>query len=371
MASGLRQAQQAGRIGELRTNDPRLEIPALGFRNYWYPVMFSKALGPKPVRMRLLGDDVIVLRSKGKARTLQALCPHRGAPLALGVCLKDGTISCWYHGFTFDTETGECIAALSEGPESAAPGHLAARTYPTEERCGLVWVYVGEGIAPPIEEDLPEDLLHEDAVLVGRFSVWNIPWRPTMDNGIDTAHPFFLHRKHPYVRFDTLPAFAKVKPVRNGKWLRALVEDVSMGGDFPGFGQWPPARDRWFRRPKASVKFRQELRLPGVARITWEPSGLTSLRFSVPVDEKRTLTLQCLVRRANGLKAIWFKLHYYCYEMWRYHVWFQEDDKTVLDSIDPLVPEKLTQSDVAVVHWRRMAREARQPSPQTEKGANG
>jgi phenylpropionate dioxygenase-like ring-hydroxylating dioxygenase large terminal subunit len=292
---------------------------------------------------------------------MQALCPHRGVPLKYGTCLKEGTLTCWYHGFTFDTETGKCVAALSEGADSTAPGHLAARVYPTQERHGLVWVYVGDGAAPPIEEDLPEDLLKPDTVLVGRFSVWDVSWRATMDNGIDTAHPFFLHRKHPYVRFDRLPASAKVKPVRNGKWLRAAVEDVRMREDYPGFGVWPPAGDARFRRASANVVFRQEIRLPGIARVTWENTGLTSLRWAVPIDENRTLTLQCLVRQARGLSAAWFKFHYNYYEKWRYHVWFQDDDQKVLHQINPLVPENLTQSDVAVVHWRRMAREARPP----------
>jgi hypothetical protein len=187
-----------------------------------------------------------------------------------------------------------------------------------------------------------------------------------MDNGIDTAHPFFLHRSHPYVRLDTLPAFSKVKPVRNGKWLGAQVYEVGMRGYFPGVGQWPPKSDSWFRRAKASVTFKQEIRLPGIARITWQPSGLTSMRWSVPIDEKRTLTLQCLVKQVSGLQALWFKLYYYAYEMWRYHVWFQDDDQKVLDNIDPLVPENLSQSDVVVVHWRRLAREARQPNSKGE-----
>lgn len=372
MASGMAAQERAvAGVEKIRPNDPRLDIPPLGFRNYWYPVLFSRSVGRKPVRMRILGDDIVVLRSRGKARTLWALCPHRGASLHHGRCLAEGTLTCGYHGFTFDTATGKCVAALTEGPDSHAPTHLSVRTYPTEERQGLVWVYFGDDAPPPLEEDMPENLLDPEAVLVGRWSVWNLPWRAAAENGIDTAHPFFLHRNHPYVRLDKVPAFGKVRPVRNGKWLQAVVEDVGMKAEFPEVGQWPPRTDAWFRRPKA-FSFRQEVRLPGINRITWFPSGLTHLRWSVPIDEKRTLTLQALVKRTKGPAAAWFKLRYHLFEKWRYHVWFQVDDQKILDGLDPLVPEHLTQSDVVVARWRQMAgREARRPTGHAEGGAAG
>lgn len=368
-SSRMAESRPGGRVEKIPSNDPRFDIPPLGFRDYWYPVLFSRSVGKKPVRLRILGDDIVVLRSKGRARTLQALCPHRGASLHLGRCLFDGTLTCGYHGFTFDTATGKCVAALTEGPDSHAPAHLSARAYPTAERHGLVWVYFGEGDPPPLEEDLPENLLESDIVLVGRWSVWNLPWRAAAENGIDTAHPFFLHRTHPYVRLDKVPAFGKVRPVRNGKWLQAVVENVGMRGEFPEIGRWPPRSDAWFRRPKA-FSFQQEVRLPGINRITWFPSGLVHLRWSVPIDEQRTLTLQALVKRTRGLAATWFKLHYHLFEKWRYHVWFQVDDQIILDGLDPLVPEHLTQSDVVVARWRQMAaREARRPQASSETGA--
>ena len=65
---------------------PRYNDAVLGFRNYWYPVMFSRDLGRKPVARTVLGDRLVFFRSRGKAYALHNRCPHRGIPLSAGRC---------------------------------------------------------------------------------------------------------------------------------------------------------------------------------------------------------------------------------------------------------------------------------------------
>ena len=60
------------------------ELPLLGLRNYWYPVMFSRDLKVKPVAQRLLGDDLVLFRANGQVCVFANRCPHRGTPLSLG-----------------------------------------------------------------------------------------------------------------------------------------------------------------------------------------------------------------------------------------------------------------------------------------------
>ncbi len=59
------------------------------------------------------GDaSVILLRSKGGLRAFRNACAHQGLPLERGVCDADaGTITCPWHGFQFDSESGECFSA--------------------------------------------------------------------------------------------------------------------------------------------------------------------------------------------------------------------------------------------------------------------
>ena len=102
-------------------------VPKLGYREYWYPAIEAHKVGRKsfiffgqrkPTRVKMLGEDVVIFRGKdGKYGALWDRCPHRGALLSYGWCEFEGTVSCPYHGYTFD-ETGLCLAALTEGPDS-------------------------------------------------------------------------------------------------------------------------------------------------------------------------------------------------------------------------------------------------------------
>ena len=53
----------------------RWHIPEQGFRNYWYPVMLAKDLGKRPVRRRLLGEDIAFWRDGGKVNAVADRCP--------------------------------------------------------------------------------------------------------------------------------------------------------------------------------------------------------------------------------------------------------------------------------------------------------
>ena len=55
-------------------------------------------------------ESVLVLRSGGKIRALSGLCPHAGAPLEEGM-LKDGVLTCPWHGGQFDAASGDVLHA--------------------------------------------------------------------------------------------------------------------------------------------------------------------------------------------------------------------------------------------------------------------
>src|SRR5438552_1095882 len=105
--------------GEEPPGEPA-ELPALGLRNYWYPALAAWRLRRRPKAIRLLGDDVVLYRDGGTVRALQDRCAHRGARLSKGKCLYpgSGTITCPYHGWTYDGTTGRCVAKLMEGPDA-------------------------------------------------------------------------------------------------------------------------------------------------------------------------------------------------------------------------------------------------------------
>ena len=69
---------------EARLQLERWNMPEVGFRNYWYPVIRSKHLKKGPIRRRLLGEDIVFWRDGGKVHALADRCPRRGASLSRG-----------------------------------------------------------------------------------------------------------------------------------------------------------------------------------------------------------------------------------------------------------------------------------------------
>src|ERR671934_954692 len=89
-------------------------------RRYWMPALLSSELphpDSDPVRVRLLGEDLIAFRdTNGQVGLIQNNCPHRGASLFFGRNEEAG-IRCVYHGWKFDV-TGQCVDMPNEPAES-------------------------------------------------------------------------------------------------------------------------------------------------------------------------------------------------------------------------------------------------------------
>src|SRR5215471_15256844 len=85
-------------------------------RRYWTPACLSSEVpgaGSDPIRVRLLGEDLIAFRdSSGKVGLIQNHCPHRGASLFFGRNEEAG-LRCVYHGWKFDV-TGQCVDMPNE-----------------------------------------------------------------------------------------------------------------------------------------------------------------------------------------------------------------------------------------------------------------
>ena len=97
----------------------RDQIPKIGLTEYWYPVIADKDVpSRRAVRRKVLGQDLAFFRGRhGQVVAITNWCPHRNASLSDGKSLFPGTLSCPYHGLTFD-DTGAAVAFLGEGPAS-------------------------------------------------------------------------------------------------------------------------------------------------------------------------------------------------------------------------------------------------------------
>jgi nitrite reductase/ring-hydroxylating ferredoxin subunit len=85
----------------------------------------------RPVSFQAGDASVILILSKSGLRAFRNACAHQGLPLDRGVCdAAAGTITCPWHGFQFDSESGECFSA----PQ------CQLEPFPLRVTDGFVWV---------------------------------------------------------------------------------------------------------------------------------------------------------------------------------------------------------------------------------------
>ena len=174
---------------------PYLEA-SLGFRNHWYPALFSKQLAEgECLGQELLGERILFKRIDGKVYAIEDRCAHRGVQLSRRPeCHSKNTISCWYHGFTYDLRTGGLVAIITD-PESPLIGNLSVKSYPIEERKNLVFIFIGDETPHALGLDLQPGFLDDDLAIYpnGDHEIVKSNWRLAAENGVDASH-IYIHR---------------------------------------------------------------------------------------------------------------------------------------------------------------------------------
>lgn len=368
------------------SGDIRHLIPTLGLRNYWYPlIQNNKVPKRKPIKISLLGDDLVVFRNKDKeVVALADICPHRGARLSEGHMHWPGYVSCPYHGWTFDG-TGENVAVLSEGPNAAICGTAGtqAKHYPTKTLRGMVFVWVGEESPAPIEEDVPEEFFDDKSLLLfgigDNDGYWDCNWEVALENSMD-AHVNYLHRDSMVVlRGEFYARGARGEhPVFVGNGFGGLYENSSMensnGGRNPKSDYYPNIDIKWpksrWRRlwtwalkwnvsgaqgnvpaPK-SIQWCGGHHLPGMFRTEFAYDLYT--RMCVAVEEKKTRLFyyHCTYPK-NRIQRWWQTFLYYVYHRYIIEYNFSNQDNSVMNNQSYNSPEALSITDSEVVQWRR------------------
>ncbi|MGK2941499.1 MAG: aromatic ring-hydroxylating oxygenase subunit alpha [Immundisolibacter sp.] len=326
----------AARINELFYQ----RIPEAGLRNYWHPVALSREITDKPVARTLMGDAVVLLRRLGRVYALANACPHRGTQLSKGTCEFPGTrtLTCRYHGWTFDVGDGGLVAALTDGPDSPIVGKLRVRTYPVEERQGIVWIWLADSPPVPVEQDIPRGLLEASEVhTVRRIAKGN--WRWHVENP-GLGHATFLHRDSEYMRIVDMFGYATGIKAMLGvegdddEWLLEKFEGIGQDREYPGLGSWP--RHRFgevikltkFAEGPRGVNTIVSVKLPGIIRVSNFPIA-DSLYYEwfVQTDADHYLYFQvaCAYPKTLMDRAYWL-LRFYAWGRWAGMVRFNAQD---------------------------------------------
>ncbi|MGD9943202.1 MAG: Rieske 2Fe-2S domain-containing protein [Burkholderiaceae bacterium] len=161
-------------------------------RRYWVPILLSNEIaepdGPQ-VRVKILGERLLAFRdTEGRVGLIDEFCSHRGVSLFFGRNEENG-VRCAYHGVKFD-RNGQCVDVPSS-PQSCARMNIKA--YPTVERGGVVWAYMGPRHLQPTPPELEWCLLPQSHVFVSRRLQYS-NYLQAMEGGIDTSHVSFVHR---------------------------------------------------------------------------------------------------------------------------------------------------------------------------------
>ena len=288
---------------------PHYEAAVLGFRDYWYPVEWSRKVRGRPLLATLLGERLSLIRDAGRVRVVR-----------VGV------------------------------PDPAEPADsLEYAVYPAEERLGIVWVYVGDGDPPPLAVDIPSELLADDAVVAGRISRRHGNWRFGAENGFDEGHAKFLHRRSLWTLRRQMPTWVRhhIEPTGEG-WITRVPDEVHNTTEFPGLGVWPPHR---FWRQTGRGTATVSIRLPCFLRVAYAP--WQHYEWWVPLDETHHVYLQLVSKRAGRLERTRFWLYYKLWVRWVFHGMFNDEDALMVDVMDA-PPERLYRPDVALTEWRKL-----------------
>ena len=163
-------------------------------RNAWYMAMWSDQLAAGDIAPRaMLNDPVVIWRADdGQPIAMVDSCPHRAAPLHMGQVVGGDRLRCPYHGLEFDRR-GACVHNPN-GPGALPPAEL--RTYPTEERHSIVWVWMGDPAAADTALIPDFSILNPDSDNPATGRDWirmKADYRLITDNLLDLCHVSFLH----------------------------------------------------------------------------------------------------------------------------------------------------------------------------------
>lgn len=161
-------------------------------RNAWYVAALPSELDDGLLARTILGEPLVLYREPdGKAAALLDICPHRFAPLSMGV-IKDGHVQCPYHGLEFNG-SGRCV--LNPHGNGARPASLDVRSFPLVEQDDLIWIWTGDPARadPAAIPDYGCRIAANRRTIGGRAEI-DCNYRLLVDNLMDLGHAQYVHR---------------------------------------------------------------------------------------------------------------------------------------------------------------------------------
>lgn len=292
-------------------------------RMFWHPIARLEDLKPgwtKPVR--LMGEDFTLYRGESGAPHLVAFrCAHRATQLSAG-WVEGDDLRCYYHGWKYDP-AGHCLEQPGELEPFCSKIRIAG--YPTEAYLGMVFIYLGEGQAPPLPE-YPE--IADDE---GLLEVWreDVPcnYFNRLDNAADHVHVSFVHNNR-NGKGQNIPFYLEVQETDYGY----MCNDHPPGTDLPSR---PHNR---FQMPNLSYLYL------GAKERALEEGRRIAAMWRVPVDDENHVVLGAQRVQVFGEKREKYqeRLH---------EARLQQERFTIADMARAVLDGQMRTDDIAPGHW--------------------
>ncbi len=263
--------------------------------NLWYVAEWSKTVTDKPVKAKILGQNLVLFRNaEGNVDCMADVCLHRGGSLSGGwVNEKKDCVVCPYHGWEYDGK-GKCQTIPSEGPEFKVPPRFKVDAYPCEERYGRMGVVSGE---LPEEERYPIPPLpeYDDPKwrAVDCEFTWNAEAGRIVENGIDIAHASFVHPVFGYNSTAGDNFIEKVEKHEHWATSTNVMYPPQLKGGFLGWR-------RFMRKDKQATRVHPTWYMNGMTvrmQIDLRPGWqIVMFDANTPVDENTTRTFAIQLR---------------------------------------------------------------------------
>lgn len=345
----------------------------LGFRNHWYPARYEHEVEEGAlVPVTLLGENILLTRVDGKVKGVRDRCAHRGVRFsAQPLCFQKGTVSCWYHGWTYDVDSGALCDVLTS-PESPVIGRVAIQTYPVMEAKGLVFVFIGDIEPPPLEHDTPPGFLDEGTHCLGIRRPVAANWRMGVENGFDTTH-IFMHRDTVLVKGNNIalplgfvPADRSAMNIHDQGWPKGVLDQLAQNyiPVFEATVRGEAAARVELKGDEKMVAAQVSVWLPGALKVDPFPDPtLIQYEFYVPTTDNEHEYFQVLQRTVESSAEVdafrsEFDAKWEPMALRGFNdddVWAREAMEEFYASGDGWSNERLFPPDMCIVEWRRLA----------------
>jgi carbazole 1,9a-dioxygenase terminal dioxygenase component len=344
----------------------------LGFRNHWYPTLFSHELAEGEFKQhKILGDQLLLTRVDGEVFAVRDRCPHRGVPFSRKPeCYKKGTVTCWYHAFTFKMATGELVDIITN-PRSNLIGQVRIPSFSVQEAKGIIFVFMGDIEPPELVNDVPPGFLDDDLAVRGVRQEIASDWRVGCENGFDSTH-VFIHKDSILVEGNDLALPLGFVPTSRDSF-KVVDEPAGPKGVYDLLAEqcefvWEGKieGETVIHGHMGETRVAQDISiwLPGVLRVNlWPDPSLTQFEWYVPIDEGKHFYVQTLGRRVNSAEdeAVFGKEFD---EKWKSlalagfnddDIWAREALQEFYKHDEAWYKEQLFEPDRNISKWRQLA----------------